>query len=368
MQTDEHAVANSLDFLSAREPASDAAHRVIAHAEAKKADRAGVVGIKGLQLGKSDTYEVSPFDIQVKPGWNTRDFSTPENQQHVTDLATSIAVRGVEQPMIVYTESGILYLSDGESRLRATLYAINVLGAEILSVPVRMEPRGSNDADRIAGQLVRNSGKPLSTMEKAEVVRRLLAHKWDVHKIASHVGLSAGRVNQLMELLELPEEMRQHIAHGTVAASEAVKAVREHGDAAPALVERAAALSSANGGKRAGKATRATLKAAVGPAEGTEENDSDAPDVGAELESAHAEIDRLTALVESLSTNDSAREIISLQAKFAQLNGRLQQQITTGSEARKQAEHYGGLLKKVRTVLGVSANSEILSAIETLKP
>jgi len=259
MQRDTPAVP--LDFATAREPASEAAQTVLAHAREKRAGREDVVGIKGLLIGKSDTYEVSPFDIHVKPGWNTRDFSTPENREHVEALAGSIAVRGVEQPLIVYTEGGTLYLSDGECRLRATLHAINVLGKEILSVPVRMEPRGSNDADRIAGQLVRNSGKQLSPMEKAEVVRRLLAYKWDVEKIAGHVGLTPGRVKQLLEVLELPEEMRQHVAHGAVSASEAVKVTREHGHAAPAIVEAAVAASTANGGKRAGKATRATLRA-----------------------------------------------------------------------------------------------------------
>lgn len=261
MQTDTLSII-PVDFAEAREPVSDAARQVLAAAEEAKASRDGLGGIKGLQMGKSDTYEVSPYDIHVKPGWNGRDFSLPENQDHVEVLAHSIAVKSVQVPLTVYLEGGLLYLSDGESRLRAVLYAINVLNKPVLSVPVRTEQRGSNDADRIAAQLIRNSGKPFNPLEKASVVRRLMGFGWTPEKVAAEVGLRPGRISELLKLLELPEPVRQRVQQGAVAASEAVRIVREHGDAAPALVERAVALSSENGGKKAGRATRATLAAA----------------------------------------------------------------------------------------------------------
>lgn len=355
------------DFAAAREPDSAAARIVLAKAEEKRAGRDRTTGIKGLYVGKSDTYDVCPFDIHIKPGWNTRDFSTPENQAHVLELAASIAVEGVREPMTAYVDpaDGLLYLTNGECRLRATVHAINVLGAEVLSVPVRMEPRGSNDADRIAGQLTRNSGKPLTPMEKAEVVRRLLGHNWTISQIAQRVGLTESRVRGLVEVLELPEEMRQQVREGIVAASEAVRVARTYGDEAPAVVERAAALSGANG-KKAGRATRATLAAAANGTAPPAEPD-DAPDVGAELQRAHAEIDQLNGVIDSLNRTDESREITSLHAKFAQLNGRLQQEMTTGGEAKKQAERYGTLLKKIRIALGIDQNADILPAIEALK-
>jgi hypothetical protein len=187
-----------LDFTAAREPLSEAARTVLDAAERAKAERGGT-GIKGLMLGRSDTFDVSPFDIQVKPGFNGRDFSLPENQQHVLDLAASIAAKGVLQPLTVYYDAGTLWLSDGESRLRATLHAINVLGAPIMSVPVRTEARGTNDAARVAGQLIRNSGKPFTPLEKASVVNRLLGFGWSVEQVASETGMTASNVRRLLD-------------------------------------------------------------------------------------------------------------------------------------------------------------------------
>lgn len=365
MLTADEAPAVPLDFSTAREPASDAARAVIANAEARKKD---VPGIKGLAVGKSDVYDVSPTDIHVKPGWNARDFSLAENQAHVVALAHAIVAAGeVQEPLTAYREDGVLYLSNGECRLRATFYAINVLDFPVLSVPVRLEPRDSDEASRIAGQLSRNSGKPLTPLEQAEVVRSLLALDWPVDKIATFAGKTPERIRQLIETAELPEPVRQQVEQGAISATEAVRVVREHGDEAPAIVERAVALSSANGGAKAGKATRATLNAAQANGKALDTEPDDAPDIGAELERAHDQIDELQAVIDSLNRTDADREIISLNAKFAQLNGRLQQEMTTCREAKQQADRYASLLKRIRAALGVDENGGILSAIETLK-
>lgn len=361
MTTTADAPEITLDIEAARQPQSEAARKVIAEAEKKKATNTGH-GVKSLMLGRSDTFFVSPFHIHVKPGWNTRDFSLPENVEHVLDLAHSIAARGVQQPLTVYWEDGKLWLSDGECRLLGTLHAINVLGKPIMSVPVRTEPQGSNDADRVLSLLVRNSGKPLTPMERAQTVKRLLDLGWMPEIIAQESGVTPVTIRRLMEMLELPEAVRQRVQTGAIAATEAVRIVKKHGEAAPEIVEAAAAAASENGGS--GRVTRKAVERVE--RERTPEAE-DAPDVAGELERAHAEIDQLNSVIDSLSRTDKDREIISLNAKYAQLNGRLQQAITTGNEAKQQAERYGAHLKKIRTALGVSQNADILPAIEALK-
>jgi hypothetical protein len=86
--------------------------------------------------------------------------------------------------------------------------------------------------------------------------------------------------------------------------------------------------------------------------------------IASELEHADAEIRRLQDLVESLSKSDLGQQVRDWSLKYDQLNGRLQQAITTGNEAVKQATRQGDLLKKIRKALGVKENTEILSAIE----
>jgi hypothetical protein len=135
--------------------------------------------------------------------------------------------------------------------------------------------------------------------------------------------------------------------------------------------ERAAAVEEVRERVSHGEPPREAVQRAVSNAKRQPgpppQEDDDAPDVLAELESADAEIRRLTALVESLSVSDQGREIASWSAKFSQLNARLQQAITTGNEAGRQAEGQGKLLKKIREALGVEKNADIVPAIHDLK-
>ena len=71
----------------------------------------------------------------------------------------------------------------------------------------------------------------------------------------------------------------------------------------------------------------------------------------------------LEALVKSLKQSDKDKEIEKLHAKYAALEGRLQQCMTTQNEAKKDATYAKGMLAKVRSALKVKADSEILEAI-----
>lgn len=96
------------------------------------------------------------------------------------------------------------------------------------------------------------------------------------------------------------------------------------------------------------------------------EEEQDAPDLVAELEHAHAEIRRLEALNDSLSASDLGAEVKKLSEKYARLEGRLQQEITTRGEAQQQAQRQTKLLKDIRTALQVQRDAEILPAIKGL--
>ena len=92
-----------------------------------------------------------------------------------------------------------------------------------------------------------------------------------------------------------------------------------------------------------------------------------APSIVEELERADKEILALQTLVESLKKDDSAKEIASWHLKFDQLEGRLQQCITTQKVAEGQAKYSTILLEKIRKTLAVEKNNEILPAIAALK-
>lgn len=90
-------------------------------------------------------------------------------------------------------------------------------------------------------------------------------------------------------------------------------------------------------------------------------------DLLADLERTELERGRLADLVETLTTDDTATALAKLSERYARLEGRLKQEMTTRSEAEKEAKYAKGVLAKVRKALGVEGDRGILTAIQELK-
>lgn len=207
-------------------PASEHAQRL---AESASAKASTAKFAKALSDGKSDMFKLNPFLIRVVPGFNSRDFSLPENDEHVDDLARSIAANGLKKPLEVrFAEDGQPDLVDGECRLRAIIRAINLYGVtELESVPVTLAPKGQNDAELLASQFTSNSGKRFNELEAAQGIRRLLAFDWTEKRIAERTGLSPAKIARLIRVLEMPEEIVGMVREGQVAVTQALETIRE---------------------------------------------------------------------------------------------------------------------------------------------
>lgn len=95
--------------------------------------------------------------------------------------------------------------------------------------------------------------------------------------------------------------------------------------------------------------------------------EDDAPDPIEEWNRAQAEVDRLTAILETLQgEGDLQAEVVRLTKMYGQLDGRLQHEMRTSAEAQKQATYQGKLLREVRELLKVEKNSEIVPCIRDL--
>jgi ParB/RepB/Spo0J family partition protein len=211
------------------------------------------MAIKDVASGRSDLYRVNPALIQVKADWNSRDASDPANAEHITELANSIKEIGVKKPLVCYMENDIIYVTDGHCRLAAVMQLVKA-GVEIKTVPVMVEDRHSNEADRIFSQIVHNQGKPLTVIEKAKVFKRLLDLGWPQQDIAKKAGISGGRVSQLLELLRLPIVLQKFIVEGKASASMVLNIFKKHNeDVALTLAELTGAVQTAEsqGRKRA---------------------------------------------------------------------------------------------------------------------
>lgn len=187
---------------------------------------AKTTGLASLSQGRSDLFKIDPRKINIKPGWNGRDMSSPENQEHVDTLARSIAEMGVREPITVYWENGEAWVSDGHCRLLGTMRAIEVYKAEVKNILVKAEDRHGNEADRIFSQILRNSGKPFTSLEQAKVFKRLLDLGWSQQDISSKSGYSNGRVSQILSLLTLPQGVKDMVVAGQVSPTMAVQTVK----------------------------------------------------------------------------------------------------------------------------------------------
>lgn len=185
------------------------------------------MAIKDVAQGRSDLYRVDPAIIKQKDGWNSREASDPANATHVAELAASIKAIGVKKPLVCYMEDDVVYVSDGHCRLQAVMHLIEE-GVEIKTVPVMVEDRFANEADRIFSQIVHNQGKQLTALEQAKVFKRLVDLGWAQQDIASKAGISGGRVSQLLELLILPVILQKYIIEGKASASMVLSLYKKH--------------------------------------------------------------------------------------------------------------------------------------------
>lgn len=216
-----------------------------------------MASIKAESVGRKDLFLIEPAKIQEKPEWNVR-AQNEELSAHIEQLSLSIAEVGVQQAITVYMEGDVIYLSDGHCRLAAVKLAME-RGAEIKSIPCRVEERYANDADRVLAMIVRNSGKPLTPLEKAAVAKRLVSFGWTEGEIAKKTGISKQYVGQLLQMESMPETLKGMVKEGVVSASVALDAQKEYGEEA---VEKIAAAATQQPGEA--KKKRVTKKALEG--------------------------------------------------------------------------------------------------------
>ncbi len=179
--------------------------------------------------GRKDLYMIDPEKLVEDPGWNVRK-AGPDLDAHIRWLADSIKEKGVQEPLTIWMNGEIPTVTNGHCRLLAVKLAKKE-GAEIKSVPVRVEERYASEGDRILSMITRNSGRPLSSLELSEVIRRLVAYGWTVAEVAKKTGYSIGQVNNLLTLSGLGPELTKPIEKGQVSATLVVAEVRKKGPA-----------------------------------------------------------------------------------------------------------------------------------------
>ncbi|MBR4767565.1 MAG: ParB/RepB/Spo0J family partition protein [Lachnospiraceae bacterium] len=137
------------------------------------------------------------------------------NDEELNELADSIRVQGVIQPLIVVKKGERYEIVAGERRWRAA----KIVGLKEIPVLVR-----EYDEAKIAEiSLIENlQRKDLNPIEEAEAFRRLMdEYKMTQEELSERISKSRASIANALRLLKLPEPVRKAVSDGSLSAGHA---------------------------------------------------------------------------------------------------------------------------------------------------
>lgn len=225
-----------------------AAVKKVTKASRAKEEKAAIVKVEKkivgkVIVGKKSMLLLSPRNIVVNEGFNPR-----IDKGDIAELAKSIKVNGVQQPIKVRKVGKHFELVDGERRLLA------VLKLGLSEIPALVDEGKRTKEDLLNLALIMNDGKPLAPVEEADAFRRLVKGGWTPRAISTATGKSLRLVKDRLTLIS---------AHPDVAA--AVKAGKLSVGLGLAIAKKAKGKGRKQKGlvKKAGKSKAATKKVAA---------------------------------------------------------------------------------------------------------
>ena len=154
--------------------------------------------------GPGAVREISVADIAPHPDQPRRHF----DESALNELAASIAVRGVLQPIVVRQSERGYQIVAGERRWRAAQRA------QLAKIPAIV--REFDDGATLEVALIENiQREQLNAVEEGEAYRRLIdLHGHSADALAKLLHKSRSHVANLMRLVELPVSVREMVADG----------------------------------------------------------------------------------------------------------------------------------------------------------
>lgn len=181
-------------------------------------------------VSKVTAFAVNPRALEVEEGFNAR----PLNPDHVNEMALAQRNGAVFPPLEVRVEDGHIFIVDGHHRHAASMQNI-AAGFDIKSLDVR-HFRG-NDADRVAHMITSASGLPLTPLQLGVQYRKLIGYGWTEPQIANRRGKSVQHVKDMIQLAEANSDVHQLVNAGQISGTAALKAVKQHGSKAGAVIQ-----------------------------------------------------------------------------------------------------------------------------------
>ena len=189
---------------------------------------------------RGDSIRAQLSKIKIVNGFNERDFQREDVRLHIASIVAALIAGEPIPALVVWTnpETGDIELVDGECRYWAyTDFAGSY--PDRFDGYVSVVPFQGTPAQRKALVAKSNSQLPLDPVQRGRVYLSLRdEHGMTRQEIAVDMNKSLAHVDQHILLAGGSIEVHQAVEAGKISATEAVKLIRDHGDDAPAELER----------------------------------------------------------------------------------------------------------------------------------
>lgn len=182
------------------------------------------------QIKKKDIFRIKLDDIKVEPGFNIRDLNTPEAQEHIHSMVSSLK-NGVGLPPLEVRlgENDEVLVVDGHCR-RSAYFLARRQGEPIEYIDCL--PFLGNDMDRVAKMIASSQGKSLTPLETAMGYKRLRGFGLENPQIAAKVGKTGEHVRMLLLLADANSDVQQAVRENKLSAHLAIELISKHGEKA----------------------------------------------------------------------------------------------------------------------------------------
>jgi ParB family chromosome partitioning protein len=213
-----------------------------------------MASLKTLSIGRGqETFYLDPDTIIEDKEYNCRDMESESTKAHILQMFEALKAGGVTSfpPISVYkdTEDGI-HLVVGHCRVRAFRMA-KAAGLPIKGVLA--VANNQSEEERVIDLINSNSQLPLTPLEKATVVQRLLGLGLTQADIARRLGKSQTAVADLIAILEAPESVKEMIQSGAVSATLVSETLKSDPDNAEQKITKAVKKAKDSGKTKATK-------------------------------------------------------------------------------------------------------------------
>ena len=193
---------------------------------------------------RTDQMSLPPWEIQVQPGFNPRDPSSPEVQAHVRKWADIILSGNWNPayPFLVRWDGEVAWMREGHCRqMGIALAATEEYRSEwrerngadpalpVSLVKCDLTPPLTNEIDDLYIPLSSQESLPLTPMGWIDQMQKLIKAGQTQAMITTRLGKPKDFVDRMIELAEAPREVREAVATGAIKTTLATNTLRKHG-------------------------------------------------------------------------------------------------------------------------------------------